>query len=48
MLLHAALTTQVQIREFKERRGDKDFISAVVVVEKDSQVGGVGGLMGAD
>lgn len=39
---------QVLIKEFAERRGRKDFISADIVVEKESQKGiliGAGGLM---
>lgn len=40
-------SVQVQIKEFKERRNEKDFISAAIIVEKESQVGIIVGKGGA-
>eukprot|EP00798_Chlamydomonas_sp_ICE-L_P008037 gene8037-1271_t len=40
-------STQVEIIEFKERRNQKDYISAQILVEKESQVGIIVGKGGA-
>lgn len=41
------MTMQVQISEFKERKGAKDYIAASILVERGSQMGIILGSKGA-